>query len=346
MKSKNKLKYVIGMICLLFVFLTGCGNGEEGASADIENDGKSDDKIVIGVTSMTLKESVYHFMRDAATEKAKELGAEVVWQSSENDPTTQYNQVENFIAQGIDILVIEPARSDASDRHVKLAQDAGIPVINLEALIPGVQMDLRISADSYKVGVAQVEDFAKEWGDHPANVVVLSGTKGDEVAESITQGVMETLKNYPQYKVIVQQSHANWDRQLALNTVENALTKFNKDIQVIFANNDAMVHGAIKAAENTGVKDDILFYGGDADKDTIELLLKGMTNLKTVDKGAQLQGERIAEAAVKIAKGEGAPQDEIIKSDEYDIPVWWTPLEMISTDNLDPMKVKYPDLVK
>ncbi len=346
MKGKFKFTYVIGMMCFLLVLMAGCGEGEEGTSADAGTVGKSADKIVIGVTNMTLKESVYHFMRDAAVEKAKELGVDIVWQSSENDPTTQYNQVENFVAQGVDVIVIEPARSDASDKHVKLAQDAGIPVINLEALVQGVEMELRITADSYKVGVAQVEDFAKEWGDKPANVVILSGTKGDEAADTITQGVVETLEKYPQYKVVVQQAHANWDRQLALNTMENALTKYNKDIQVVFSNNDTMAHGAMKAAENAGVKDDLFYYGADADKDSIELMVKGIQNFKVVDKGSQLQGERVVEAAVKIVKGEEVPHDEVLKTGEFETPIWWTPLEMISKDNLEPMKKKYPELFK
>lgn len=339
------------MVCILIIAtLTAC-NAQQNANNEASNtttpeattETQKDDKIVIGASTQTLQLAVYQVMKEKGQAKAKELGAELLWQGCEYKPDVQLNQVENYISQGIDVLVLEPAESNSAEKVVEIAKAAGIPIINLEAKIVGQDTDLRIVADSYKVGQMQVEQFVKDWGDKPANVVVCSGTKGDEVAEQITQGTLDTLAKYPQYKVVAHQWHTNWDRALAMNTMENALAKFNNDIQVVFNNNDAMGLGAYKAAENNKVADKILFYLADFDQDTAEIMLSGATNIKTVDKSAGLQGERCVIAAIKLAKGEKPDYDAM----DGNIPVWYTPITMVDQNNLKDMcKIKFPDLVK
>ncbi|MED4784888.1 sugar ABC transporter substrate-binding protein [Brevibacillus choshinensis] len=334
------MKRLLSLAVLLSfgVLLTaGCGT-QSGTGTSAAGD---KDKIVIGVTNITMKESVYQFMKAAAENKAKELGVEVIWQSSELDPSAQMNQVQNFIAQGVDAIVIEPADPHSAKQQVILAKQAGIPVINLEGLIEGAKTDLRIVGDSVRVGEEQAENFMKEWGDKPANVVILSGTKGDEVAESITKGNLNNIEQHSNLHVVGNQYHTNWDKQLAMNTMENLLVKYKNDIQVVFANNDGMISGAMKAAENAGVKDKIIFYGADNDQSIVEAILKG-DPVRTVDKGAMLQGERVVEGAVKLVKGEKLQFDQMID----DIPVWYTPITIVDKDNLEQAKQKYPNLFK
>lgn len=350
--KKLRLGYLTFVMGCSLLLAAGCGNqpqqangtGQSGqeAQSNASNSGSGEkDKIVIGVSNITMKESVYQYMKTAAENKAKEMGVELMWQSSELDPSAQANQVQNFIAQGVDAIVIEPADPHAAKQQVDLAKQAGIPVVNLEGLIEGAKTDLRIAGDSVKVGELQVESFLKEWGDKPANVVILSGTKGDEIAESITKGNLNIINQHKNLKLVAHQYHTNWDKQLAMNSMENILVKYNNDIQIVFANNDGMISGALKAAENVGVKDKIIFYGGDNDKNIVEAILKG-DPVRTIDKGAVLQGERVVEAAVKLAKGEKTSQDQVID----DVPVWYTPITLINKDSLEPAKEKYPELFK
>ncbi|MGO0060081.1 substrate-binding domain-containing protein [Brevibacillus fluminis] len=331
----KRWRNLAGVLSCGVLILAGCGT-QTGAGGPTAG---SKDKIVVGVTNITMKESVYQFMKTAAENKAKELGVEVMWQSSELDPSAQMNQVQNFIAQKVDAIVIEPADPHAAKQQVMLAKQAGIPVINLEGLIEGAKTDLRIVGDSVKVGEAQVESFLQEWGDKPANVVILSGTKGDEVAESITKGNLNIIGKHANLNVVGSQYHTNWDKQLAMNTMENLLVKYKNDIQVVFANNDGMIAGAMKAAENAGVKDKIIFYGADNDKSTVEAILKG-DPVRTIDKGAVLQGERVVEGAVKLAKGEKPPSDQVVD----DIPVWYTPITLVDKNHLEAAKQKFPEL--
>ena len=299
-------------------------------------------KITVAVTNMTLKESVYKYMQTAAQKKADELGVNLIWQSCENDPQVQLNQVQDFIAKGANVIVIEPARSDAAVPMVKAANEANIPVINLEAEIKGIPTALRIVADSYKVGVMQAEDYINNvWDKKPANVVIASGTKGDEVAETITKGVLDTLAKQPDIKIVASQALEGWDRQLAMNMMQDALAKYDNNIQAVFANNDTMALGAMKAAEGAGVKDKIWFYGADHDSDSVKAILAG-DNLKVVDKGAIKQGERIVEAAIAVAKGEAISEAQDVNG----VKIWFTPIALVQKNALDLAKEKYPELFK
>ncbi len=316
-------------------------------AVESKDDSSSDDKtIVIGITNMTLKEAVYKIMEENAQAKAAEMGnVEVNWVSSENDPTLQANQVDNFIASGIDVLILEPARSDAAKDMVNKAQAAGIPVVNLEAAITGATCDYRIAGNTQLIGEMQVDDYVeREGADVSGKVVILSGSKGDEAAETITKGNLEQLeKAAPNLEVVVQLFHENWDRQLAMNTMENALTQYGDDIVAVFANNDTMAIGAMQAAKNVGKDQDIMFYGSDFDKDSAEMLLDGATNYAVIDRGAIEIGVAIVEQGVKLARGEEAEVSEVVD----DVPTYWVPLKMITSDNISELgKAKYPDLIK
>lgn len=351
MKLKFASLFVI--FALMMTVLAGCAStsttaapaattaaAAETTAAPAATTAASGDKIKIGVTHMTLKESVYQFMADAAKAKADEMGVELLWQSCENDPQVQLDQVHNFLAQGVDVVVIEPARSDAAVPMVRACEDAGVPVINLEAEIKGAATDLRIVGDSYLVGVMQAEDFINNvWDKKPINAAIASGTKGDEVAESITKGVTDTLAKYPDITVVASQALEGWDRQLALNMLQDALAKFDNNIGVVFANNDTMALGAMKAAEQAEVDKNMWFYGGDHDMDAAKAIIAG-ANFKTVDKGAILQGQRIVEAAVAIAKGESIPDVEEVNG----VKIWFTPVRLVEASDLSLAKEKFPEL--
>jgi ABC-type sugar transport system substrate-binding protein len=87
------------------------------------------------------------------------------------------------------------------------------------------------------------------------------------------------------------------------------------------------------------VADDIIFVGSDHDEMVVKAILDG-ANMYTIDKGARIQGERIVEGAIAVAEGGDIPQDEVID----DIPVWWTPVAVVDSENLELSKAKFPAL--
>ena len=369
---KRKIGFTLLVFCMVVALLTACAQeaqqetvqepeqeSEEAVQADassqeeagvVPDEPEETDDIVIGVTNMTMKESVYTFMMEAAVAKGEELGVEVVWQSCENDPAVQMQQVENFIAQEVDVIAIEPARSDAAAQIVMKAKEAGIPIINFNALIMNEATDLWLVTENVKDGEMQVQDFVDNvWDGEPCKVMVISGTKGDQMCEDITQGCLNILGQYPDLEVVVHQYHENWDRQLAMNTTQDALVKYDNDIAAIFCNNDTMAHGCIQAAKDAGVEDKIWFYGSDHDRDSVVAIMEG-ANLKVVDLNSMLTGERIVEVGIALVEGEDISGAVVVTQDENpDVAddgqlTWFVPINLVSADDLSMSEVKYPDL--
>lgn len=361
---------VFGVGCIIVALLAmGCGtdpkndtaladetaapeqeNEVSDAGDDAENPKEDSNKLVsekdihIGVTSMTLKEVVYGFVNEAMVKRAQEYGNVTVdWVACENDASVQMSQVEGYIQQGVDIIIIEPARSDACVKMVEACNDAGIPVINMNAAITGIQVDYRVDSNSELVGQMQVEKFVELYGtDKPAKVAVIGGSVGDECAETITKAVQEACEKYDNIEVVLTQMHQNWDRQLAMNTMENLCVQY-PDLNAVFSNNDTMALGCMKAAQDAGVADNIYFFGADWDQDSAELILGGATNLYVVNKGANDQGIKMVDTAVDIANGREPAYDEEVDGTKIKYSV----MSMVGPENInEEVQAKYPELLK
>jgi ABC-type sugar transport system substrate-binding protein len=296
--------------------------------------------IQIGIVSQWMKEQFYRDMQAGAEAKAEELGIAVEWQVCDGDAQRELEIVNNYISRGFDVIAIEPVSPETSASMMEAAAAANIPVVDIEAeLIGGDGPIVRVSANFRALGQEHAKTFLKDFGaDKPINVVILAGYKTDFVAEELVRGNHDILDQYPNVKIIQETWHENWDRQLAMNTVQNVLARGDR-IDGILANNDGMGIGAVRAAEEAGVKDNILFYGMDHDVDAVQEMKKG-TKYKTMDKSAHLQGQRVVEAAYAVVRGEAVPYDEVVNG----IKVWYTPFRYSSYDDLSVSKEVYPDL--
>ena len=344
--KKRYLKSILAL-CLCALMLAGCSGGTKSTPSDSGNSGGSGG-IRIGVTSMTLKEAVYLFVADAMKERAAEYGDVTVdWVACENDASVQMQQVESFIEQGVDLIVIEPARSDACVNIIEAINAAGIPCINLNAAIRGINVPYRTDSNSYVVGEMQVEKFVELCGsDEPAKVAVIGGSLGDETAETITKGAEETIAKYPNMENVLTQMHNNWDRQLAMQTMEALLVQ-HPDLKAVFCNNDTMAHGCYKAAQDVGRENDIYFFGADWDQDSAELILSGVENFLVVNKGAIEQGYLALDMAVQICRGEEVDYDELLKTDDGEVKLKYSPMVMVTVENIqEQVEAKYPELLK
>jgi ABC-type sugar transport system substrate-binding protein len=302
-------------------------------------------KIKIGAATQTLQIECYQFMKAAAegwfAENAPEV--EFVWQACDYDPVKQTSQVETYIAQKYDALIIEPVMPQTGDTLVKMCKAANIPVVISETKPATELVDYYLVADSFKVGEGEVEFFIKQWGtEKPAKAVIMSGTKGDYVAEEITRGYLETLKKYPNIEVVMHQWCKDWDPTTALGHMENALAQNNNKLDVIFANNDQMINGCIKAAKNAGVEKNMWFVAGDFDKETVQHFWDGL-NIGIMDKGQKDCGKDLAAAAYATVTGGKFRQDEKMADGQM---VTWIPITMVTKDNIDEMAKYKFDLVK
>jgi len=297
----NRVVRMAGALLVSAAVVVGCSSGATEAPAGSE--GPSGDGLKIGVTFPILDQFL-QTVADGMEAKADELGVELNIVAAEEKTDKQLAQVENFISQGVDAIVVIPVDTDAAGPMTAAAQTAGIPLVYVNRrpsdLPTGVPY---VGSDSLYAGTVEMEELAKLAGGK-GNVVILIGDPANEAAVLRTQGCKDVVAKNPDMKVIKEQA-GNWYREEGLAIMENWLQSGDQ-IDVVCANNDEMALGAIQALKNANKLEDVLVGGVDATADALAAMEAGELEV-TVFQDAAGQGGGGIEAAVKLAKGETVP---------------------------------------
>jgi D-xylose transport system substrate-binding protein len=300
---------------------------------------KKEPELKIGFILDNLTAERYAKDRKFFEAKAKELGASVLFASAHSDVATQLEKVENMLSQGVRVIVLQPVDSNASSSMVEAAHKEKIPIIAYDRIINKAPIDLYITQDSFKVGVLQASAAVKRTGGK-GNYIILSGQEGHSVAEAITAGVKSVLSKYPEIKLVSHQYHAAWSAELALRTVESALTRTNNKVDAILANNSGLAHGAVQAVVEQKLAGKVFIAGADADLSAIKDMVNGKQDFEVL-KDIRPLAETAVEAAVALAKGQPVITDETIDNQGGSpIKVIYTPVYPITLENLDEMIFK------
>ena len=311
-------------------------------AANISYAAGANKKIKVGVSVATMKEAVYSFMKKAMMDNKDKYNAEIYWVAANNDEMAQVANVEDLLAQGIDVLILHPVNTVAAASLVEKARKENVPVVSMDRLPVNANVNCHVTANSFLVGQTQAKYLAEKLNGK-GNIVILEGESGNDVAKEITSGNKDILKNYPGMKIVVDQTHKSWSRDLAMATTENALTNYKNDIQGVSANNSGMIMGAVQAILAEGLKGKIITVGSDADKDSCQAIIDG-TNSADVDKEPYQLGLISFETAVKIARGEKVETDTTVQNGKYKVPVKFTPVRLITKENVKDMKDRWPEL--
>lgn len=307
--------------------MAACTGARKGAAG-------GDGKLRIGFILSTLQEERYAKDKKYFEDKAKSLGAEVVFAAASNNEQEQLSKVENVLSQGVKVLVVQPVNSRAASSFVAMAHKDGVKVVAYDRVINDAPLDLYVTQDSYTVGVLQAEAAAKFTGGK-GNYVILRGESGHSVANEITRGVEETLKKFPGIKIVVNQAHAGWSPDAAMKTVENALTFHKNKIDAILANNSGMANGAVQALAEQKLQGKVFVAGADADLTAIKNLVADRQQFEVL-KAIQPLAEAAAEAAVKLAKGEPvASEGTVDVGGGTKVPVINTPVYAVEKKDIE-----------
>jgi D-xylose transport system substrate-binding protein len=312
-----------------------------------DNNKREDDgQIKVGFLLKTMQEERYIKDRDAFIEKAEELGAdEVIFDSANNDENLQLSKFENMLTQGADVIVLQPVNTGTASNMVKMAHDSGVAVVNYDSLIMNSDVDVFLTQNSWAVGELQgkamVKWFKENRGEVKGNVVLLRGQPGDSNANAFSQGVLDTVAEYEGLNLVVDQSHEGWSPDLAMATTENALTKYDNNIDAVVANNSGLASGAVRALEAQGMADSdkVFVAGSDADLLNIRYIAQGKQTVEIFKKIKPL-AYRSAEVAVALAQNPDKPIDEIVNIDRYvdngqiEVPTVITPIVVVNKDNI------------
>jgi ribose transport system substrate-binding protein/inositol transport system substrate-binding protein len=275
-------------------------------------------EITIGSTVYYMSEFIT-LMVEGMKAEADELGVKLTILDAGNDASNQLNQVENLIASKVDVILVAAVDADAIVPALDMAEQAGIP-------LTGVNMLMNTDKPYYYAGPNDVEageleaQYVVDALGGKGNVVILEGPIGTSAQLDRLQGNMNVLKNYPDIKILAQKP-ANWNREQALNTMENWLQTYPDQINGVISHNDEMALGAIQALEAKGMK---LPVGSvDAIKDACQAIKEGRLDA-TVFQDAVLEGRLGVRVAYQVATGQ--PPAERLN---------FIKMELITKDNVD-----------
>lgn len=282
----KKIMSVLLIVILVMGSLVGCGAKQEATGAE-----------KIGLVISTLDNPFFVTLKDGAVEKAKELGYDLVVLDSQNDPAKELANVEDLLTQNVKVIMINPTDSDSVVNAVKAANQKEIPVITLDRGANAGDVVTHIASDNAAGGKMAGEYIVKQLN-NAGKVVELEGIAGTSAARDRGQGFNDAIKA-SEIKVVAKQV-ADFDRTKGLNVMENIL-QAQPEINAVFAHNDEMALGALKAIEASGR--DIKVVGFDATDDAVKAVKDGKM-LATVAQQPTLIGSLGVEMADKTIKGE------------------------------------------
>jgi D-xylose transport system substrate-binding protein len=293
---------------------------------------------VIGLSMDTLKEARWQGDRDTFVKRAGELGARVEVLAANGDDTVQIGDVEKLITAGVDVLVIVPHDGKAMAKAVRLAHEAGIPVIAYDRLILDADVDLYVSFDNLRVGELQAR-YLLEHLPTPGRgrIVRIFGAKTDNNAALFKQGQDAVLQPYVERGAIelVHEDWAeDWKPENAKRIVNAAITTHGSRFDAVLASNDGTAGGAIQALAEEGLAGRILVTGQDAEVVALQRIVAG-TQAMTIYKPPRLIARGAAELAVRLAQGRPVIARGSVNNGAYDVPAVLFDPVTVARDNLE-----------
>ena len=312
LRIKKILK--LSVILPLLPIFVSCGIGtasEQNVSGQqIEkNDGaKTYSELVVGYSQIGAESEWRTGNTASIKEAAAELGVELLFLDAQQKQENQIKAIRTFIAQQVDVIGVSPVVETGWESVFKEAKDAGIPIIL-------VDRRASVSEDLYATFLGS--DFLEEGRnsarimvdllDGQGNIAELVGTEGSAPAIDRAIGFREILEDYPEMTIIVSET-GDFTRAKGREVMEGFLKTHGDQIDALYAHNDDMAIGAIRAIEDYGLKpgEDIKIVSIDAIRDAFQAMIEGKINA-TVECNPLLCPQ-FFELALKVVNGEDVPK--------------------------------------
>jgi inositol transport system substrate-binding protein len=285
----------------------------------------------IGVSMALFDDNFLTVLRNGIQTQADASGLSVQIEDAQNDVAKQLDQINNFIASGVDAIIVNPVDTSATQAMSDAAAAAGVPLvyvnrqpINVDTLPDNQAFVASNEVDSSSQGFKQqCADWAAA-GKTEVSVYVMQGELSNQAAVQRTQNyydVMEAGQCAVKVNIIDQQT-ANWSRDQAQSLMTNWLST-GAAFDGVLANNDEMAIGALQAIKAAGIDmASVSVSGVDATQDALASMQAGELDI-TVFQNAAAQGSGALDAAVKLAAGEAVDQKVYV------------PFELVTPANID-----------
>ena len=292
---KRKLHLIIYVA--IIVLLTGCAQkprkfviGVSQCSEDIWRD-KLNDELKMG-----------EFLNDSLIVKLA---------SSNDDNVLQNKQVNQFIDEGVDLLIVSPNQLSAISKSVERAYDKGIPVILYDRKTNSDKYTAFIGCDNYTIGKSMGTFIAQQL-QGKGRIVEISGLEGSSPALERHRGFMDAIKPYPGLQVVASEE-GNWKEEGGIQAMKRIL-KQTQDFDYVFAHNDCLAWGAYVAARQMRVKRNYKYTGVDGmatEGGGLELVRDGIFEASYL---YPTKGDEVIALAMKILKHQPYERDNYLST--------------------------------
>ncbi|MBA2795466.1 substrate-binding domain-containing protein [Streptococcus porcinus] len=318
MKFGKKLGFLALLLSMVLV-LGACGKTGLGNSSDSNSKGvtkKAAKDLKLGISISTTNNPYFVAMKDGIDKYAGSKKVSVKVADAQDDAARQADDIQNFVSQNVDAILINPVDSKAVVTSIKAANSANIPVILIDRGSEGGKVLTTVASDNVEAGKMAAEFVVKELGEK-AKTFELSGVPGASATVDRGNGFNKVAKE--KLDILSSQS-ANFDRAKALNTAQNMI-QGHKDVQVIFAQNDEMALGAAQAVKSASLKN-VVIVGIDGQPDAHEAIKKGDLTATIAQQPAKM-GEIAIQAAIDHYQGKKVEAKTV------------SPIYLVTKDNVD-----------
>lgn len=259
-------------------------------------------------------------VKDAMEARAKEKNVELIVNDAQRTAEKQVQQIETFISQKVDAIILNPCEVEASSPAIAKAKAAGIPIINVNSETSATP-DGFVGSRDEQAGEIAMEQIAKLLSGK-GNIVMIDGYMGQAAQIKRAIGAKNILAKYPDIKVLAEQT-AEWDRAKAMSLMENWIQSYGNKINAVFAHNDEMGMGALQALEQAKLKDKVIVVSIDAIADALQAVKDGRLDA-TVFQDAKGQGAGAVDMALQLVKKQPVDNKEV-----------FIPFQLVTKENVD-----------
>ncbi len=271
-------------------FLKGTGALATAAAVSSMVGCAGDGEVTIGVCIYQFSDSFMTLYRENLAEYFEEIGYGYTIVDGKNDQSTQTEQINTFLQQGVDVLVINPVQTTSAQTIVDTVREYNIPIVfinrepDVEVLDSYADMCCYVGADARQSGTYQGEIILETPtggdvnGDGVVTYIMCMGDPENVDAQYRTEYSVGALTDAGVSVNCLYEYLDNWDQTLAQQDVANALAQYGDDIEVCFCNNDSMALGALQAITAAGrvVGEDIYLVGVDALDEAVQNVADGL----------------------------------------------------------------------
>lgn len=270
------------VVALLFAGSFAFANGQKEGATSSSTKVKTVKNVNIGFSIVALNAPYYVAMERAARQTAEKVGAKISVLNAADDIATQINQINTFLVQGINGLIVNSVTEYGTEPVIKKVVAQGVPVVAIDRNLYGDYIAY-VGIDQWKAGVLQGNYITKTLLPNGGNIVLLEGQPGDPANIGRMDGMLSVLNNAEnkgKYKILGRYA-AYYSQSQGLTKMEQAIASFGSKIDLVYAANDAMGLGALQALQEAGLTK-VMICSVDGQKQAYQQIMKGGQYKSTV----------------------------------------------------------------